>query len=103
MEDPMIDRAGDIVGDLEPKELEEANDQDTPPQLDQTYPLEEVFQNLEHKGEDKNFLAREADKAGVDFDNKNQQIEPDEDDEEHEVNYDKEETDPDVLRDERDL
>jgi len=30
--------------------------------------LEEVFQNLEHKGEDKNFLEREAHKAGVDFD-----------------------------------
>jgi len=37
--------------------------------------LEEVFQDLERKGEDKNFLEREAVKAGVDFDDK-RSIEP---------------------------
>lgn len=41
---------------------------DDPPELPTT--TEEVIQNLAKNGEDKNFLEREADKAGVDYDKK---------------------------------
>lgn len=45
-----------------PKEPEETDDQELPTTT------EEVIQNLQHNGEDQNFLEREAHKAGVDFD-----------------------------------
>ena len=67
--DPSLppDYASQHIDDVypeEPREEDEGDDQDTP--IATTH--EEVLQNLQSKGEDQNFLEREAHKFGVDYD-----------------------------------
>ena len=74
IEDPKIWRAGEEeTPEYPPEEEAYEPDQDTPP-IAKTH--EEVLQNLQHDGEDQNFLEREGKKAGVDYDDHYDVMEP---------------------------